>query len=153
MCVQGITGGDGKEEMPATSAATGMAKGERSRSYERPRLLAGVCTKLFAALRPVSPKHRRAVPPRTAASPGSLEFGKAPRAAGLTALTGLDPVGQPKALFVCLSNMRHSRRYCFMKYLLFLITTQGFPERWRWLADIHVVSHCLLLFLILSFVQ
>lgn len=28
MCVQGITGGDGKEELPAASAATGMAKGE-----------------------------------------------------------------------------------------------------------------------------
>lgn len=54
----------------------------------------------------------------------------------------LDPVGQPKGFFVSLSNMYHSRRYCFMKYFLFLITTQGFPGWWHWLTDIHVVSYC-----------
>jgi len=39
-----------------------------------------------------------------------MEFGEAPLAADWTALTGLDPAGQPKAFFVCLSNMYHGRR-------------------------------------------
>lgn len=118
---------------------------KRSCLQPRQPLLWKKGTKLSTALWPASMEHQCVVSPRDAASPGSPKFGNAPLAAGLTTLTALDLVGQPKAFFLCLSNMYHGKRYCFMKYLLCLITTLGFLELWHWLTDTHVVSDCLLL--------
>lgn len=79
--MQGINGGDSKEEMPVTNAATARSKGEASDHTRDPSCYQG------------------------AACPGT-QFGTAPLAAGLTALTRLHPVGSLKpALCVCLTHV------------------------------------------------
>lgn len=108
--MQGITEGDSKEEMPATNAATTTAKGEASDHTGGPSCYLGSAQSCLQShgwcLWSISVQHQPEVQPL----PGVLGFGKAPLAAGLTAVMEVDPVGQPKAFFVCLSNMYRSRR-------------------------------------------